>query len=637
MILQSTRYAVCLGLLAGSLAIANAPAHAEVPVTDGRATGDAAFFVPGTGNTVLFDAGVRTLRLVTPNGVTTTSRFIPTAGRLDPIGNRVPQAGDTGTLEGVLSGVAFSAAGNPVFFQGVPTNLDFTLNSFTSSGIFGGTLISPVEVGSAPVVFLPLTNVQLSESANTTFEADPGNLHVGPFEANLPSGTIDLPSDVRFSSTGSVVETPAFVGRRFKFDIAGRGFLDTFNLAPDGSQLQFTSNDAQTEFRVQSVGTPASREFKIEGTGTGAELNIRGVTEAELQQSGTALAGGLTRFDVRGDGVGITSLLGNNALSYVSNDSRTRFEVENNNIELEGRSQGQTQFNIGVIGSSLTPYTYTPGSSTGTTVFDTSSGETASSEVITSTQTTTSLFSTSTRSITFVTTSYNFRASDVSLFILSPSSTITRNVVYTVYRPASGPGRFAIYKPGRGPGQGRGLALGRRNRSVVAYTIVGPTSRVFPGLVGTRELTEIEIEELGLESILGVEGIVGLPQLPPDEAAQEEDDEEVTGDVEDNDDGDDDGDDDEDDDDSSTNSQTLRQSETETGTTTESNVTTESSAVVESESSTTVEAGVTAETEVQVVPVTTESVTTELDATTDSTATTVEGESTTVESTQGEQ
>ncbi len=42
---QTTRLAVCLGMMAGSLAIATA-AHADIPVTGGRATGDAAFFCP---------------------------------------------------------------------------------------------------------------------------------------------------------------------------------------------------------------------------------------------------------------------------------------------------------------------------------------------------------------------------------------------------------------------------------------------------------------------------------------------------------------------------------------------------------------------------------------------------------------
>jgi len=107
---QSIRLTVYLGLFAGSIAIA-APAQADIPVTSGQATGQAAFFLPGTtsttnpatcgctnpatGGPVLFDAAVQTLRLVTPNGTSTNSRFIPNASSFtDTNANGLPDAGE---------------------------------------------------------------------------------------------------------------------------------------------------------------------------------------------------------------------------------------------------------------------------------------------------------------------------------------------------------------------------------------------------------------------------------------------------------------------------------------------------------------------------------------------------------------
>jgi hypothetical protein len=149
MIAQSTRYAICLGL-AGSFAVAIAPAvRAQIPVTGGTISGQAAFFVPtpggsGTGvgvvptptpvptpaptatpapgeSTVgvqLFDIGISQLRLETPNGNTSTAVFTPTAASFNAGSDNQPNAGDTGTVQGLLSGIAFSSGGGtPIPFS----------------------------------------------------------------------------------------------------------------------------------------------------------------------------------------------------------------------------------------------------------------------------------------------------------------------------------------------------------------------------------------------------------------------------------------------------------------------------------------------------------------------------------------
>ncbi|HBY80875.1 MAG TPA: hypothetical protein DEG47_28580, partial [Cyanobacteria bacterium UBA11148] len=173
MVLKSLRYILGLGIV-GSLALTIAPgARAQVEVTGGEVTGDAAFFVPGMtpgmmpgtpnsqGKIELFDVGVRTLRIESPNGVTTRSRFVPTAARFtDTNNNRTPDRGDTFILQGGLSGVGFTQTGRLVTFSGRDTVLNATLDSFSEQFNVPGALISPAVLGEAPLVFLPgLQNV----------------------------------------------------------------------------------------------------------------------------------------------------------------------------------------------------------------------------------------------------------------------------------------------------------------------------------------------------------------------------------------------------------------------------------------------------------------------------------------------
>src|SRR4028118_1549278 len=165
MITKSMQYAVCLGLT-GSLAVALAPAaRAQVQVRGGSFSGSAAFFVPtpgtggasSTGKVELFDLGIKQLRLETSAGNTSTAIFVPTAASFNAGSDNKPTAGDTGTFQGNLSGIAFPiTGGTPVPFSNRQTVLNFSLNSFSPNlGMIDGTLISPQKAGDAPLVFLP--------------------------------------------------------------------------------------------------------------------------------------------------------------------------------------------------------------------------------------------------------------------------------------------------------------------------------------------------------------------------------------------------------------------------------------------------------------------------------------------------
>ncbi|MEQ8957783.1 MAG: hypothetical protein RLP02_07665, partial [Coleofasciculus sp. C2-GNP5-27] len=184
MILKSLRYIVGLGV-AGGLAVLLAPgANAQIEVTGGEMAGEAAFFVPGTdaaGNVTLFDAAVQRLELETSNGLTTTSVFVPSAATFTDNGDGMPNSGDTGVLQGKLTGLA-AIGGSTFAFSGRDTVLDFTLSSFTQNLGFDGTLISPDDEGSAPLVFLPVLGASVT---NEGFSAADGELQVGEFEADL--------------------------------------------------------------------------------------------------------------------------------------------------------------------------------------------------------------------------------------------------------------------------------------------------------------------------------------------------------------------------------------------------------------------------------------------------------------------
>ncbi|MDX2231954.1 MAG: hypothetical protein NW220_20130 [Leptolyngbyaceae cyanobacterium bins.349] len=360
--IQPTRLITCLGLVAGSLAITHV-AHADIPITGGQVTGEAAFFtqtnVPTTaaptltrtGQPVLFDTVIQTLRIVTPNGTTTTSRFLPNAARFTDVnGNSRPDSGDTGRLEGALSGVAFNRLGSPVFFQNIPTALNFTLSSFTPVFTDPGSLINPRQEGTAPLLFLPGVNVRLSPASNTTFNSRFGLLETGAFAGNLTGDFIGLPSDLQLRpATGDVTLVPVVLGRRVKFDFEGKNArVDeaAFGVNPDTARRELNFAGTVTDFQIQSVGTPGTREFQVKGSGS-LDITLTGpfdIKKDSLNLNGLT-TGQTVDYQIKGEGPGFVAFTGANSVAFSGTSRReTQFKFERGDRTFEGRSDGDVSF-----------------------------------------------------------------------------------------------------------------------------------------------------------------------------------------------------------------------------------------------------------------------------------------------------
>ncbi len=355
--IQFTRFAASVGIVAGSLAVA-APALADIPITGGQVSGDAAFITPLTPNTfnrtgspVLFDTVIQTLRIVTPNGTTTTSRFIPISSDFtDANGNSRPDSGDRGRLEGALSGVAFSRVGSPVFFQNIPTALNFTLTAFTSNSFGIGSLISPNQKGTAPLVFIPgAASVVLSNASSSVYSSKPGLLEVGPFAANLTGDFIGLPSDLQLRpSSTDVTLVPVFLGRRIKFDFEGKNdSVDEAayrnDLATGRRVLNFAGD--VTEFKIESVGNSNS-QFKIEGSGK-LDISLTGPFDIKKDSLNLNTLTGKVNYQIKGEGPGFVAFTGGNSITYSGTSQRdTEFKFEQGDRSFDGKSGGDTFFRV---------------------------------------------------------------------------------------------------------------------------------------------------------------------------------------------------------------------------------------------------------------------------------------------------
>lgn len=328
------------------------PALAQIPVTGGRLTGEAAFFRPASGNTVFFDLGPRTLRLETPNGVTVDSRFLPTAGQLEPIGNRLPTTGDRGVLDGLLSGRAFDRSGSPVFFSNVPTQLNFTLNSFVpSTGNLTGSLIQSNSAANSRI-FVPVLDVRLDPTVASLFSVREGSLAAGFFDARLPGGTIGLPNTARFGTPlvneFAVPDVVVTESRPFSFQFAGVGIPDQSSFFDPffAGGVRFSSANATTNFTIQLDGTP----LIITGSGVaGTIIEIQGITPASSARSfalpGTNPFDPRVGYSVLGKGSG--TVTNSEPLLFSSGASATTFLFQDNFGNFaQGVSAGVTNFAI---------------------------------------------------------------------------------------------------------------------------------------------------------------------------------------------------------------------------------------------------------------------------------------------------
>ncbi len=334
----------------------------QIPVTGGRITGQAGFFVPGSGNTRFFDFGTQTLRLDTPNGVTVDSRFIPNSAVLNPIGNRLPTIGDSGTIQGLLSGRAFDLGGSPFFFSNIATQLNFVTNSFVpvNGALAGSLIVSPNSSGgvSTPPLFLPVLGVTLDPISSLTFAVQPGVLAVGQFDANLPSGIVSLPSTARFGtplmSEFAIPDVVILNERRFNFRLEGQGIPNVVGTVgdPEGSYfdpffaggVRFSSSNAVTNFSLQIDGT----NLAISGSGNfGTAILIQGITPASSFAS-PILPGNLTpvvQYSVVGQGSGIAENV--DPVRFTSTNSATVFSFRDaSGAFAQGVSAGKTEFVI---------------------------------------------------------------------------------------------------------------------------------------------------------------------------------------------------------------------------------------------------------------------------------------------------
>ncbi len=525
--IQPTQFVIGLGLIASSIAVATA-AHADIPITGGQVTGEAAFFtqtnVPTTtgttltrtGQPVLFDTAIQTLRIVTPNGTTTTSRFLPNAARFTDVnGNSRPDSGDTGRLEGALSGVAFNRLGSPVFFQNIPTALNFTLNSFTPVFTDPGSLINPRQEGSAPLLFLPGVNVRLSEASNTTFNSRFGVLETGAFAAALTGDFIGLPADLQLRpATTEVTLVPVVLGRRVKFDFEGRNAsVDDAsfgaNTQTDRRELNFEGT--VTDFKIQSVGTPGTREFQVTGSGS-LDISLTGpfdIKQDSLNLNGLT-PGQTVNYQIKGEGPGFVSFTGTNSIAFSGTSRReTQFKFERGDRSFEGRSDGDVSFvvndsqdnlNFRNPNFSFTVPTVGIGSTTTTTGAPFISSPPPTSGVGGTTTT-----STTTTSSSFVFTTTVFNVNSITIFpgyrnLLvereregDDNESYSSNVVYYIYAPQKRATEVVIERQGDrilvvDRSLVRGRKLKKQGQVISAYQVVGLPSRVFPGLTGLRQI-----------------------------------------------------------------------------------------------------------------------------------------------------
>ena len=526
--IQFARFAASVGIVAGSLAVATS-ALADIPITGGQVSGDAAFITPLTPNTfnrtgspVLFDTVIQTLRIVTPNGTTTTSRFIPISSDFtDANGNSRADSGDRGQLKGALSGVAFSRVGSPVFFQNIPTSLSFTLTAFTPNSFGIGSLISPNQKGTAPLVFIPgATSVVLSNASSSVYNSQAGLLEVGPFAANLTGDFIGLPSDLQLRPAATdVTLVPVFLGRRIKFAFEGKNDqVDEAAFRNDLSTGRRVLNFAGdvTEFKIESAGNSNS-QFKIEGGGK-LDISLTGPFDIKKDSLDLNALTGKVTYQIKGEGSGFIAFTGGNSIAYSGNSQKdTEFKFEQGNRSFDGKSGGDTFFRVSdrrdnvnfqnfnrfvvipVVGVSTTPL--------GAAVITPSTTTSATTTTTTST-TSTTVFSTTVFNNSSITIFPGYR----NLLIETRGNgddddddrNYGRNTSYYVYQQR---GTTEVVVERRGDRillvdrtEVRGRKLKKKGKVVAAYQVVGLPSRVFPGMTGLRQIPADAVQSSSTET-----------------------------------------------------------------------------------------------------------------------------------------
>ncbi len=525
--------ALCLGL-AGGLALGLTPAvQAQIDVTGGTASGQAGFFIPTSGDIQLFDIGINQLQLDTTNGSTSSAVFIPNAA--DFTGTGSTPVGGSGTLLGTLSGVAFTSNGSVVPFSGVESSLKFNVDSFTANlATITGSLLDPDDTD-APLVFLP----GVSGVSGTGFTPSDGDLEIGDFTASLTGGAIALSSDLEFRESSNATQvTPLLVGRRIKYKFEGENVTpqDGTDLDPSDNEVRFVG-ETNKKFQIQSVGTRGSSEFKFKGKIGAVDIIVSDPDGFEIKkQDGTIdITQPLDKFKIDGESTGITALFAADGLAFsgVSDrkDTKLDFTQGSNRLELEtdGKNGLVDFYALGGV-SSFKRENITTGYQVYNISGDANAGfvcNTCDVTIVNGVKISTAfLFDLNSTNFLFVDAStnnlnddddddesntsditFNFSGSvslaSSSIFNLSTSSEVAVNQYNIV---ASRPGRVLIRTVKKGGDRyyiasrasRRGVASSQVN--LVAYKQVGPSSRIFPGLIGLRQISEEELEELDVST-----------------------------------------------------------------------------------------------------------------------------------------
>ncbi|MDB9504757.1 hypothetical protein PN441_16890 [Spirulina major CS-329] len=580
--------ALSLGLLGSLAAVAVAPAaEAQVRVTGGNVSGAAGFFIPDSGNISLFDLAIQNMQIVSPNGVLTNPLFIPTAtgGFVDADTSNSVTAGDTGLITGKLSGIAFSAGGSLIPFSQVDTALAYNVGNFTQIGNpIVGSLIS---ANNLPQLFIPTAKTITSSSSEVTITPGVGNgrgMSIGSLNANLTAGLINLPSDVQFRSSSSpVVQTPYSLPRNLKFKFEGSNVTPELgsDLDPTDNEIQFIG-EANQAFEIATFGDGNNTSFKLESDSGFIDIALGNVQVNSTSGTGTLTDTAPTNYKIEGQTEGIFALFAPGQVAVQGSGRNTTMEFQQGANGFKANTEGGgdvtllaaasgvgngTAISTGFTNYQIDSYRAATRSSQFsavqnvseasfvnkfkfgnlTLVFNLTTGrftdENGSESFVTSSSVSASaaqaLIAALLNDVQFVNSSSNvisiFSGASESNFELVAARSFNLKV------RSNRSGRVKVKFVQRG---GRRIFVALRGDvGVGAFEQVGPGSRMFPGLFGTRQLSEEDAEAVyELIDTLEISDADDVDDDADSDDADDVDDDDDSDDVDDSDDDDEDDD-----------------------------------------------------------------------------------------------
>ncbi|NJO20447.1 MAG: hypothetical protein HC838_10960 [Spirulinaceae cyanobacterium RM2_2_10] len=275
--------------------------------------------------------------------------FIPTAtgGFVDTDNNGSVTPGDTGLLQGALTGVGFDSNGFPIPFSQVGTVLQYNVGNFTSALSLPGTRVTATGI---PQLFIPGAGLSVMGAGIT---ASDGEMELGALAANIDDGLIALPSNTRFlsgSSPSTAVVSLFDIGRKIEFEFKGDDVdASDVNNDLDGSDgdLRFIGNT--NEFEIETVGG-GSLKFEVEGNIATLDFAVNnGVTVGNTTESGTFNPADPLDYEIEGQARGFLSLFRGNGIGFAGSNFSGGKPVEyefsqDNGFRSEGKLRGNVNF-----------------------------------------------------------------------------------------------------------------------------------------------------------------------------------------------------------------------------------------------------------------------------------------------------